>query len=826
MFRNYLVTAFRNIARHKLYSFINIAGLAVGLACVIFVLLFIRDELSYDRWIPGTQNLYRVEKTSNIPGREPFATAQAPFLLPAAMQDAIPDVTAMTRLDYSFMTLFAGDRQFREHVASVDPNFFQVIKLPLVSGDPATIFKDPQSLVLSQSAARKYFGTADAIGKVIRTTANCDLADDMAACRGRLIPFKVTGIVRDIPHNSQLDGDVFMPNTSLADPIGQAGRTWFKGAFGYVVLAPGARPETVIAKVAPLLDRAIPPEPGDRDQRKGSQRWFIHLTPFSDVHLTSGRWHFNEKPAGSRATLYGAGIVGVLVLLIACFNFMNLSTARALLRTREIALRKTHGARRAQLVAQFLGEAVLMALIALVLALALVEILQPAFGQLLQHPVTLDYLHDAPLLLAILGIAIAAGLVSGSYPALVLSGFRPIAVLRASNAGQAGSGGLRATLVVLQFAVSIGLGIAAAVVFSQISFARNIDLGFRKDHLLVIPGDGLVTLGGRESFVQRLRSNPGILDVAVTNAIPFGTYNLGLAAARLPGHAEMIGINQLTIGTNTAQLLGVRLVAGRLLSDSRAQDQFDKRSGTPAGVNEGHNILIDDTAAASMGFTPRQAVGKTLLFGKTHLQIVGVVANVKFGGAREPAMATMYIYDPHDPASVLVRLRPGTEVQTLAFIDRSWHQFAPTKAINRWFMDDVYGRQYRADERQGEMFGVFVIVAIFIACLGLFGLAAFTAGRRTREIGIRKVFGASTGDLVVLLVWQFSIPVLIANAIAWPIAWYYLRGWLQGFAYHVPLSPLYFVGAGSAAMLIAWITVFTHARRVARANPVHALRYE
>jgi putative ABC transport system permease protein len=819
MFRNYLTVALRNIVRHKLYSFINIGGLAVGLACVIFVLLFIRDELSYDKWIPGTENLYRIEKTSYLPGRDPFAVARVPFLMTAAMRDGIPEVAAMTRLNYNFMTLFAGDRPFLESVAEVDSNFFQIIKLPLTKGNPASVFRDPESLVLSESAARKYFGTADAIGKIVKTTANCEVTDTQ--CLGRLVPLKVTGIIRDIPHNSHFDGDVFMPNTSLADRIGQSGKTWFGGGgFGYVMLGPGAKPQTVVSKMAPLFDRAIPREPGDN--RK--QRWSIHLTPFADVHLTSGSWRFNQKPSGNRTTLYGVGIVGLLVLLVACFNFMNLATAQASLRAREIALRKTVGAGRGQLIAQFLGEAVLTALLSLASALALVEILQPAFERLLRHPIAMRY--DAVWLLLLVATAVMAGLLSGVYPALVLSGFRPSAILRTGNTGRAGSGRLQIVLVVLQFAVSIGLGIAVMVVFNQINFARNIDMGFRKDNLLVIPAGGLVTLAGRESFVQRLRSNPGILDVAVTEAIPFGTYGLGLAAIQLPGHSDKVAVNQLTIGTNTAQLMGMRLLAGRLLSDQRAQDEFEEPSGSATGNNEGRNILIDDTASASLGFTPQQAVGKTVINGESHVRIAGVVANVKFGGAREPAMATMYVYSPHKPASVLARLRPGTIPQTLSFIDRAWHDFAPTKAVDHWFMDDRIGTQYRADERQGELFGVFVVIAIFISCLGLFGLAAFTAGRRTREIGIRKVFGARTRDLVFLLLWQFSIPVLIANLIAWPVAWYWLHDWLQGFAYRIPLSPLYFAAAGIAALLIAWATIFAHALRVARANPVHALRYE
>jgi putative ABC transport system permease protein len=826
VFWNYLVVALRNIARHMLYSVINIGGLAVGLACVIFVLLFIRDELSYDKWIPGTENLYRVEKTVHVPGREPLEIVAGPFAMPATMQDKIPEVVATTRMYYTYMTLFAGGRQFRQHIASVDPNFFTIIKFPLVSGDPANVFRDPQSLVLSESAARKYFGTANAIGKFIRTTANCELDEHLTECRGKLIPLKVTGIMRDIPSNSHLDGDMFMPNTSIADRMAQAVRqSWFSNSNNsYVVLAPGAKPETVVAKMAPLFDRAIPLEPNDH--RRGSQRYTIHLTPFTDVHLTGGRWRGNEKPSGSWSTLYGVGIVGLLTLFLACFNFMNLATALASLRAQEIGLRKTFGAARIQLVTQFLGEAVLMALLSLVLALALVEILQPTFGRLLQHPVTLHYAGDWFLPLAIVGIAITAGLISGIYPALVLSGFRPVITLRAGNAAHAGSGRLRTTLVVVQFAVSIGLGIAVLVVFSQVNFARNMDLGFRKDNLLVIGGNGLLTLGGSESFVQRLRSNPGILDLALTDAIPFDP-SLTLVTVQLLGHSEAVSLNRRVIGPNTVQILGMRLKAGRLLSDKRAQDQIDlKNFGDGTAANEDQNILIDEAAAASLGFTSQKAVGQTVIWGKGHAHIVGVLADVKFDGPREPTKAAVYVYDPKFQASVIVRVRPDAIPQTISFIDRAWRDFAPTKSSTRSFLDDDFGKLYQAYERQGEMFGAFVAVAIFISCLGLFGLAALTASRRTKEIGIRKVFGARTRDLVFLLLWQFSIPVLIANAIAWPIAWYWLHDWLQGFAYRITLSPLYFVAAGLAALVIAWVTIFAHALRVARANPIHALRYE
>jgi putative ABC transport system permease protein len=824
---NYLVIAWRNMARHKLYSFINISGLAIGLACVIFVLLFIRDELSYDKWIPGTQNLYRLEVSVYVPGRDPLAMAVVPFPMPAAMHDEIPEVTGMTRFNRSAMTLMVGDRQFLEHVTAVDPDFFRIIKLPLIMGDPGRVFRDPQSLVLSESAARKYFGTTDVIGKIITTTANCEAAD--TACSDRMVSLKVTGVMRDIPYNSQLDGDVFLPNTSIVDRNSkQAKLSWHtENGYGYVTLALGADPQRVIAKMAPILDRAITGElTASGRHLRGSQAYTVHLTPFADVHLTSERWRFSFKPPGSWTTVYGVGVIGFLILFVACFNFMNLATARGLLRAREIALRKTHGANRGQLVVQFLGEAVLMALLSLVLALALVEVMEPAFGRFLQHSVALNYASDCSLLLIIVGITFAAGLVSGSYPALVLSGFRPAMVLHANNNGPGSSGWLRNTLVVLQFAVSIGLGIAAAVVFTQISFVRNIDLGFRRDNVLVVRGGGLLTIEGRDGFIQKLRANPDVLDIAMINILPFDTSQI-TSSVQLAGHSEYIELNERVIGINAVRLLSMKLVAGRLLSDKRAQDEVREGNADGAPANEGHNVLIDEAAASRLGLTPQQAIGKTIIYEKkSHLHIVGVLADAKFGGAREPAKASLYFYDPKFAAAAMIRIRSDAIPQTLSFIDRAWHSFAPTKAMQRYFLDDDFGKLYQADERQGQMFGLFVGIAIFIACLGLFGLAAFTVGRRTREIGIRKIFGARVRDVVLLLLWQFSIPVLIANAVAWPVAWYYLQGWLQGFAYRITLNPIYFLGAGAVALAVAWATVFFHTLRVARANPIRALRYE
>ena len=826
MFRNYLTIALRNLIRHKLYSVINIAGLAVGLTCVLFIILFARDELSYDKWVPDHANLYRLELTIHAPSRAPMAMAVTPFALPASMHDEVPEVTGWTRMWREAMTLSAGDRQFREVAELVDPNFFQFIKLPLVAGDPAQVFRQPESVVLSQSAARRYFGSADPIGKTLTNTkGKCGPAD--TACRSTTVPLTVTGVMRDLPHNTQLTGDVFIPNTSISDYVtDEQKQDWFENDnWGFVRLVPGTDPRTVVSKLAPLLDRALGPMLKNfAINMRGSQVYEIEMTPFSQVHLTSDRWSINLTPPGSMTTLYGVIAIGVLILLVACFNFMNLATARAMMRAREISLRKTVGAKRGQLILQFLGESVLMALLALILALALVEMLLPAFDGFMQRPIAFAFWSGWPVVLMILAVAVAAGLIGGSYPALILSGFRPATVLRTNSSGQGGSGRLRTILVVLQFGVSIGLGIAAAVVFGQVRYARNVDLGFRRDNIVVIGHAGRVFMDGRQSFVEALRANPGVLDIALSDRTPFeiGQSNDSI---RLPGKPDLVLFNKIVINPDFPRFYGMRLAAGRELSATRSLDQFSSQNSGDV-ANTGHNIMVNESAAARLGLTPEQAIGKTILYDNFPVNIVGVLGDAKFSGAREAVRPTDYVYDPKVAANVSVRLRPDTIPQTLNFIDKAWHTFAPTAAVYREFLDDTFNQLYQQDERQGEMLGIFVGIAIFIACLGLFGLAAFTAGRRTKEIGLRKVFGGRTRDVVKLLLWQFSVPALIANLLAWPIAWYYLSDWLDGFAYRIHLSPIYFLAAGVVALLIAWLTVLSHALRVARATPIGALRYE
>ena len=826
MFRNYLVIALRNIIRHKLYSFINIAGLAIGLSCVILMTLFIRDELSYDKWIPGSDKLYRVEITYHVPNRSDIVLAQTSMPLPLAMRDQIPEVRSATRLTHQGMTMIAGDRQFLEMVAVVDPNFLQVVQLPLVVGDPRAVLSQRDTIVISQRIAHKYFGDADPIGKTL--TAGRGRCQQDIACANTQVALKVVGEMRDLPHNTQIDADILMPADSLADrsdPLNN--QNWFSNNmnFGYVTLAPGATPAQVLAKLKPILDRNVDLSKFVNVKIPGSQVLEPRLTPFQDAHLTTDRYGAMKSP-GSMTTLYGIGVIGLLILLVACFNFMNLATARATMRAREISLRKCVGATRAQLVTQFLGESVMIALIALVLALALVEVLLPAYSGFLQVPLALHYLADWPLVLVFAGIAILAGLVGGLYPALVISGFRPAAVLRANQSGNPGSGTLRTGLVVLQFAVSIGLGIAALVVYLQIDFARHLDLGFRHDNIVVTGTGGRLSPEGVESFARTLAKGPGILGVTRSSFIAFSGDNDTLPTQK-PGDPQFLSPTNYAVTPDYFNLYGIKILAGRVLSDHRTDDEFHTLAEENfAALNEGHNVMVNAALSRALGYAPADIIGKTFVFGKSHMRVVGVAADTLVDGARSPVMPTVYVYRPNGASALSIRLQAGRTQEAMAYIDRVSRSFIHNVALTRTFLDDRYERLYQADKKQGQMFAVFVGIAILIACMGLFGLAAFTAGRRTKEIGIRKVFGARIRDVVFLLLWQFSIPVLIANLIAWPVAWYYLHGWLQGFAYRIPLSPLYFLGAGLLALLIAWATVFSHARRVAASNPIHALRYE
>ncbi|HSS13145.1 MAG TPA: ABC transporter permease, partial [Rhizomicrobium sp.] len=514
----------------------------------------------------------------------------------------------------------------------------QVIRLPLVAGDPASVFAKPESVVLSETTARKYFGTGSAVGKTIMLSRQqCDANYENCAIQQQTLV--VTGILRDLPHNTQLRADVMMPNTSAASPVTQEMReNWgYSSGWGYVRLAPGADLNAVLAKFRTVIDRSVDPMKMVNVRERGSDLLAPQLTPFADVHLSTDQFG-GMMPPGSWSIVYGFSAIGVLILLMGCFNFTNLATARAMTRAREIALRKVVGAKRIQLIVQFLGEALFTAGVALVLALALVEVLLPLFDRILGLPIEIHYARDWQLVLFIVAVAAVAGLLSGAYPALVLSAFRPASVMRASSGAGHGAGLTRTALVVMQFAVSIGLGIAAAVIFAQISFTRNVDLGFRRNAVVDV-SIGNIPPGTADSIAQALRTSPDIADAATSDAVPFSDDHNN-TSVHAPGATSSEQFALVPAGPDFIHVYGIKLLAGRLLSDQRVADgltpdQLHGKDIQPA------NVLINATAAHRMGYSPQGAVGKTLImdaFGHNTLTIVGVVADIKEDGPKNPVV--------------------------------------------------------------------------------------------------------------------------------------------------------------------------------------------
>jgi putative ABC transport system permease protein len=821
MLRHYLVMALRSFARHKLYSFINIAGLSVGLLAAILITLYVRDQLSYDTWIPATSHLYRLERSHRNPEGGLARSAECPFPVLRAVGAEVAGVKAVTHVVPEPMTVHARNRSFHEVVTVVDPNFFQVIRVPLAAGDPARVLTQPESIVLSQSVARKLFGSSDPIGRtltvVLDHNRSCGATD--TACLGASYPLTVTGVLRDLPHNTQLAAGVVIPNTSRADALSamdkQSGWMASNDAYGYVQLLPGARPEAVTAAIGPILDRSVDLAKWGMHKR-ASELERYSMTPFLQAHLTSDQYG-GMTPGGSWTIVYGLSVIALLIVLVAGCNFMNLATAQATLRTREIGLRKVEGAKRRQLMAQFLGEALLTAFASLVIALSLAEVLLPAYGRFLGEPISIGYLTDWRLLSALIAGTAA---VSGLYPALVISALRPVEALKPGGGLQSGSGLLRSSLVVVQFAVSIGLATAAIVVFRQVDYARHVDLGVRRDGVVVVGGMARLTPRQRESFANELRSHAGVEKVAYSAGVPFGLYGF-YASIQIPGKPPM-DAELLNMSPEFPGLYGMRLAAGRFLSADRGGDASTiKRIGS---------LIINETAARGFGLSAQGAVGTMITgIGTAPSQVVGVVADANLKGVRDPLEPMVFIYDPSDAGfmtDMSVRIRSERIPQVLAVIDSTWRKFQPGSLIQRQFLTDKFNDYFRAADQEGKMLGVFVGVAIFIACLGLFGLAAFTAERRTKEVGVRKVSGARTGEIVWLMLWRISIPVLVANLIAWPVAYYHLHRWLEGYAYRLPLNPLYFLSTGAAALLLAWATVYAITLRLARTNPIHALRYE
>ena len=822
MFRNYIDTALRALLTHKLFSFINLSGLAIGLASVILIGLYVRDELSYDGYHADVERLYRVSRDYypvNMPEELLLATNAAPAA-PLLKAD-FPEVEESARLYGGRVLLSWDDIAFYDDAKFVDPAFFRMFSFDWLAGDAASALERPLTIVLSESAARKYFGAADPLGRTM------ELENAM--------PLTVTGVIRDLPGNTHLTGNAFVALESLLSVFGEGERTNWNSAsyYTYIKLAPGASIDTVQQGLPAFVDRHV--------GENASQWTGLSAMPVNDIHLHSTR-QFEMKPPGSMANVVTLITVAFGILLIACFNFMNLSTALSALRGREVGVRKSIGAARGQLVRQFLLEAFGMVALGIIVAVAIVELLLPAFNGFTGKALTFDLLHDGVLQAGLLLLLVIVGCGAGLYPAFHLAASNPVKVLRSGTHGTAGGVLFRNLLVILQFSISIVLVIATAVVLLQTRYARSLDTGFTPEQVVMLNGTPTQGLTAQwEALKDRLLDHPDVVAVTASNLAP-GMENLNSFEVRRPGASEMKVVPFLFVDYDFFETYEVPVLSGRTFDEDFPADRItlSAPNAAPAAADTslGGNYILNVSAARAFGWTPDEAVDQQLDLQRMGVRmngrVVGVVADSNFESARFSTKPLLFILSPQGRwgnefptlASAAVRIRGSNPAATLEFIDRTWTEVVPDFPVTRSFLSERIDALYQDDSRLGQLYSWFAALAILIACLGLFGLATFNAQRRIKEIGVRKVMGGSVWSIVLLLTNDFSKLVLISNLIAWPAAYFAMQRWLENFAYRIDLTPLVFIGSGLIALCIAWVTVGGTAAKAASAKPVLALRYE
>jgi putative ABC transport system permease protein len=820
MWRNYLTVGLRSLLRSKAYTAINVFGLAIGMASCILILIFVRHELSYDDALPNAERTFQVQ-TERVATEEPPSFLQTSFYPAAALMERDFPQIERTAGTWNTRPVVLIDRQpVYVDMLLADADLFEVLELDFVRGDRRTALRDPDSLVVTETEARRFFGDRDPIGRVLPIVR-----------QGEQVNLRVTGVLKDLPENSHFAAGMIgrlHPGAFPTDP--EALGAWNRiPGYVYVRLRPGADAAAINAALPAWEQRVIPRESTGSGEMSRADRWALRLTNVRDVHL--GAFQENAMTRGSdMRTIVTFSIVALLILGVACVNFANLTTARASERTREVALRKVLGARRRQLIAQFIGEAVLLAGMAAIVALAAVELILPAVAGLVDAPLSLSYVGDGGVLLPVLALTLIVGAVGGSYPAFYLSGFRPSAILRAGRFGEGtGSGRLRTVLVVGQFAVSIGLMICTVVVYAQTVHARNADAGYRRDGLLVVENLSRAQVEPlAETLVREVARIEGVRAVGRTEIAP-AEEGRGTTHVELPGRGEPVAVGAYVVDPGFLEAMEIETVAGRGFSARQALDDATAADDEAwdALANRGINVVVSEAGARQLGFrTPAEALGRTLRIDSVPSTIVGVVRDVQYRSARDEMEPILYIMSRTDHDSMIVRYEGVSPQAVLERVRAVWRRLVPDVPFEGSFAEDLVAELYRGEEGRGQLFALFAGLAIVIGCLGLYALAAFAAERRTKEIGIRKILGARTADIVRLLVWQFLRPVVIANLIAWPIAWWAMRDWLNGFSERIDLNPAWFLAAGLIALAIATATIIGHAVRVARANPIHALRYE
>ncbi len=832
MWRNYLVVGVRALMKNRTYAFINILGLAIGMAACLMILLFVRYEFSYDKWLPNADNIFQIQSwykpTTGTGGDSRLQ--MTPYPTGPAMQKDFPQIE---RWAYAMSTspVFTkdGDLATLDNFLYTNDDLLSILKLPVLYGS-ATALNQPNTAVLTQSEAIRRFGTDQVIGKTMTLIS-----------RGKSRDFRINAVLRDLPKNSHLKIDTIARIDIQAyfadDPEGlscwgcQNGWIWAK-------MKPGADIKAMEAQFPAWKKRNIPDQnAGDAHFNAGDEQdW--HMVNVRDVHLGEGQGGA-MTPGNDQRTILTFAIIALLILGMAIVNFTNLATARASQRAREVALRKVLGATRKQLIFQFLGESVLISVIAMLIALTFVELLMPSLAAFLDADIPVRYFGSDGILLPVIGLMLAVGVLSGLYPAFFLSRFQPAAVLKANKSATeaSGAGLLRNALVIGQFAVSIGLIICTVVIYTQTVYARTVDPGYKRDHILQVDElSRYVVLGKGETLVAQAARIPGVTAVGRTS-IGVATTNNKNTGVMVPGNPDPVVIGNYGVDPGLKDAMGLTMLAGRWFDNREADDVPYQYPSSPeverALVARGANIVVNELATKRLGFAkPEDAVGKTVRaglvdneLGLVPVKIIGVMKDARFRSIRQP-LDPLFFYSQHDGQSYMIIRFEGDPAILRDRVEKMWKSVVTDVPFKAEFSDDIMLDLYKAEDARAKSFAGFAFLAVIVACLGLFGLAAFTAERRTKEIGVRKVLGARTQDIVRLLVWQFSKPVVIANILAWPIAWWLMRDWLNSFDARIGLGPMPFLVAGGLALFIAVATISSHAIRVARENPIKALRYE
>ncbi len=794
MFKNYLLLAVKNFRKQKMFSLINIMGLTIGITSCLMIFLFIMNEFSYDSFHKNGKYIYRIMRVGDMNGERREIPYVSPAYAPALANDFSDMIRQVVRVDHDNDLISYNNTSFNEKdIYLADANFFNFFSFPLIKGDPATVLKDPNSIVMTESTAKKYFGNEDPIGKIVKFNEDQQL--------------KVTGIAKDVPENSHLQFDMIIP-LELLRPMQP---DWFtnwpnNSLFTYIELKPGASPEQLEKRFPAFMDKYM----GKFYAQSGFKMGLI-ASPLKDVYFASDA--FDNVKHGNKKMVYIFMSVAVLILVIACINFINLATARATDRSKEVGLRKVLGAVKKQLVGQFILESISFASLACMLSIGLLEAIMPAYTDLLGY--ALPFIWSNPwVYVFIAGIIIVVGLLAGSYPALLLSSFSPIESLRGKLRAGKGGAFFRKTLVVFQFAISVLLIISVVVIIKQMNYVKNTDLGFNKEQSMIVRFDNLDIARKKNQFKNELLTIPSVQDVSLMSGEPGGFHDrYSFEAEANP--AEKYLFNTEFTDLDFVKTLGLKIVAGRDFSKDFVTDSAEA-------------VLINQTAATALGYTPQQAIGKwikNIARDSLHRTIVGVVEDYHYSSLKNP-IGPLIIAPGSDRRLALIRLNTHQLQSTIKQIKKAYTDAAPDYPFEYSFLDEQFDKLYRTESRQETVLGIFSAIAIFVACLGLFGLASYSAIKRTKEVGVRKVLGSSVENIVLLLSKDLLKPVLLGALIAIPLGYYAMDQWLQSFAYRIGFHWWIFVIAVAIAILIALVTVSFQAIKAAMANPVKSLRTE